>query len=268
MFRNTLTGLSKRQKEVMDKVCIHLNGCMTRMGLRDLHGEEDSILIDLWMDSFPYKTDENGNVVTKVVRETTYDVVDGKYTKVVKEKVVKELDYSRSLMESTSIGIYKWRGEQLLINKVKYLFGDKRVRVKEADANGVMHNKVRVEYDAWGNARVRAVYEEDVDYSKSSKRDYSKNINESDLSRDGEDSVSIADVAGVVDNTFEEYIFMDALERVCDDLELDICKKLLAGYSKNQVYKECESKGIKFTVNMMEKLKAKLLPILKPEMVN
>lgn len=264
MFRNTLSGLTKREKEVFDQVCMHLNGLMNKWGLRSLDGEEDQLLIDLWMDTFPYKTDENGNYVYKTVREEVWQTVNGKYTKVVKEKQVRELDFTKTLIESTSVGIYKWRAEQLFINKCKYLFGDHRVR--KMNAQGVAETTTVV--DAWGNERTRAVYEEEVDPKKVSKRDLSKNINESDLAPEGEDPISIADIAGTVDGGYEEYMFMDALERICDETELKVCKKLLGGDSKNQVYKDFEAEGIKFTARQMENLKAKLLPILKPSYAN
>lgn len=264
MFRNTLSGLSKREKEVFDEVCIHLNGCMNRWGLRSLDGEEDQLLIDLWMDTFPYKLDENGNYVMRTVREKVWQTVNGKYIQVVKEKQVRELDFSKSLIESTSIGIYKWRAEQLFINKCKYLFGDHRVR--QMDEKGKA--KTQTVVDAWGNERVRAVYEEEVDLTKVSKRDLSKNINESDLAPEGGDPISIADIAGTVDGGYEEYIFMDGLSQVCDETEMKVCEKLLGGDSKNQVYKDFEAEGIKFTARQMENMKKKLLPILKPLMAN
>lgn len=263
MFRNTLTGLSKREKEVFDAVCVHLNGCMRRMGLKTLDGEEDQILMDLWLDSFPYKTDENGDYVMRTIREKVWATVDGKYVQVVKEKQVRERDFSRSLMESTSVGIYKWHGEQLFLNKVKYLYGDCRVRKMTEEGKAA----TRVEVDSWGNERVRAVYEGEVDPKKVSKRDMSLTVNESDLARDGEDPITIADVAGVDDGGYEEIVLMNSIAAVCDETEMCVVRKWLDGDSTNRIYKDFDAAGVKFSARQMEKLKAKVGAILRPALV-
>ena len=259
MFKNTLTGLTKREKEVFDQVCLHLNGCMRRMGLKQLDGEEDQILLDLWMDTFPYKTDENGDFVYRTIKEKVWATVNGKYQEVVKEKKVRELDFSHSLIESTSVGIYKWRGEQLLINKCKYLFGDHRVR-KMVEGKAVTETVT----DAWGNMRKKAVYEEELDLSKSSRRDISMQVNESDLTRDGEDPVTIADIAGAVDGGYEESMLLYDIGRVCDEVEMKVARKFMEGDSANRIYKDLEAEGIRFTARQMSKLKEKLAAVLRP----
>lgn len=259
MFKNTLTGLSKREKEVFDQVCVHLNGCMRRMGLRHLDDEEDQILMDLWMDTFPYKTDAEGNYVMRTVREEVWETVDGRYQKVVKTKEVRELDFTKSLIESTSVGIYKWRGEQLLLNKCKYLFGDTRTR-KMVEGKAA----TEVVVDAWGNERTRAVYEDETDPNKVAKRDFTKKVNESDLARDGEDPITIADVAGTTEGGYEEALLMYDISRVCDELEMRVVRKFMAGDSANRIYKDFEEEGVKFTARQMSKLKEKLRGILRP----
>lgn len=264
MFRNTLSGLSRREKEVFDQVCIHLNGCMRRMGLRHLDGEEDQILIDLWMDTFPYKVDEHGNYVMRTVREKVWKTVDGKYQEVVKEKQVRELDFSKSLVESTSVGIYKWRGEQLLINKCKYLFGDNRVRKMTSEGKAATETVV----DAWGNERKRAVYEEELDLTKVSKRDITMKINESDLARDGEEPMTLDMVAGCVEGGYEESMLMTDLERLCDETEMVVVKKFMEGDSANRIYKDFDEAGVKFTARQMQNLKQKLAQFLRPQLAN
>lgn len=262
MFKNTLTGLSKREKEVFDQVCIHLNSCMTKMGLRDLDGEEDQILIDLWMDTFPYKTNEDGSYVTKTVRQEVWETVDGKYQKVVKEKEVRELDYSKSLIESTSVGIYKWRGEQLLLNKCKYLYGDNRVR-KMIGGKAV----TEVTVDKWGNERKKAVYE-GVDETKVGKRDLSMQVTESALAREGEEPMTIDDVAGSNRSTIEceEQLLLNDLSKVCDAEEMEVIRKFMAGDSANRIYKDFDTNGVKFSPRKMSKLKEKLAGLLRPEL--
>lgn len=285
MFTNSLTGLSKREKEVFDQVCIHLNGCMRRMGLKHLDGEEDQILMDLWMDTFPYKTDADGNFVYRTVHEKVVEiepicekklkkvegkdgvvteqlvdvVVGGRKVERVVEKQVRELDYSHSLVESTSVGIYKWRGEQLLLNKCKYLFGDTRTR-KMVEGKAA----TEVVVDAWGNARVRAVYEEELDPKKVAKRDFTKKVNESDLARDGEDPITIADVAGTTEGGYEEALLMYDLSRVCDELEMRVVRKFMDGDSANRIYADFEVEGVKFSARQMSKLKDKLRGVLRP----
>lgn len=245
MFKNTLTGLSKREKEVFDEVCVHLNGCMRRMGLKQLDGEEDQILLDLWMDTFPYKVDEDGKVIEREVGG----------------KMVKELDFSRSLIEQTSVGIYKWRAEQLFINKCKYLFGDRRTR-KMVEGKPMTETVT----DAWGNERKRAVYEEEIDQSKASKRDLTMKVNESELARDGEDPITIADVAGVTEGGYEESMLMYDLSRMCDEVEMVVVRKFMDGDSANRIYKDFDESGVKFTARQMQKLKDKLRGYFLPFM--
>lgn len=261
MFKNTLTGLTKREKEVFDQVCIHLNGCMTRMGLKSLDGEEDQILIDLWMDTFPYKIDENGDYVYKTVRSEVWDTVNGKFQKVVKEKQVKEVDYSKSLIESTSIGIYKWRAEQLFLNKCKYLFGDQRVR-KMVGGKAV----TEVVVDRWGNERKKAVYD-GVDESKISKRDLSMSVNESALARDGEEPMTIDDITGGVQGDCETSMLMYDISRICDKTEMEVVRKFMGGDSANRIYNDLEAAGVKFSTRKMAKLKEKIAGLLRPTQV-
>lgn len=280
MFRNTLTGLSKRGKEVMDQVCAHLNGLMRKMGLKYLDGEEDQILLDLWMDTFPYKVDENGNYIMRTVRKKVVEVepivcgmkvvtrhgvkvevpniVGGrKVIKIVEERV-REIDYTHSLIESTSIGIYKWRAEQLFLNKVRYLYGDKRVRAKEWDSDkSKFVPKTECVMDAWGNSRKHAVWD-DVNSAKVGKRDLSMTVTESDLSRDGEDPITLADVAPSVDGGFEEALLMYDVSRVCNPVEMKVVRKFMDGDSTNQIFKDFESEGIKFSARQMSNLKEKL----------
>lgn len=259
MFRNTLTGLSKQEKEVFDQVCTHLNGCMTKMGIRDLDGEEDQILIDLWMDTFPYKVDKDGNNVMKTVRQEVWETVDGKFQKVIKEKQVKELDYSHSLIGSTSVGVYKWRAEQLFLNKCKYLFGDTRVR-KMVGGKAV----TEVVTDKWGNERKKAVYE-GVNENKLCKRDLSLKVNESALARDSEEPMTIDDVAGGVSGEFDSMALMEDLRKICGEAEMKAIKLFMEGNSTNRVRQYFDGVGVKFSARDMDKLKTKLRTFLQPE---
>ena len=263
MFVNNLTGLTKREKEVFDFVCIHLNRCLRRMDIRELYGEEDQILIDLWMDSFPHKLDSNGNYVMRTVREKSWETVDGKYVEVIKEKQVKELDFTKSLMEEKKpdgtylyqVGIYKWRGEQLLINKCKYLFGDNRVRKLTKDGKV----ETREEKDAWGNTRVRAVYEEKVNEKKVSKRDLSKCVLESELHKDGEEPMTLDTVCGGDDGGLEDIYLKIALESSLNEVELAMVNRLLEGDSMSRVRNE-----IGVTSKQERLFKEKMRRILKP----
>lgn len=305
MFRNNLTGLSEDGKKKFDQVCIHLNGVMRDMGIKFLDGEEDQILIDLWMDTFDYKDDPTGLfgewceiggvrrcIAIKTIREkisVTEPVYDGLEMKdktvideatgkkvtiqvevpklvggrnVVKyvEKRVREIDFSRSLIEKTSVGIYKWRGEQLLLNKIKYLFGDTRPRLKDKDGKPM----TRVDVDAWGNERVRAVYGE-ADPSKTSKRDLGMKINECDLVRpDGEamtlDDIGISD--GSAQGDFEHALLMCALRGELSDIEMRLVERLLDGESVNQIYKASDKKFLE-TGNVLDKVTTKMINTLK-----
>lgn len=260
MFKNTLRGLTKKEKEIFDAVCMHLNGCMSRMGIRHLDGEEDQLLIDLWMDMYPYKRDEDGEVVTRTVSKQVWKTVDGVYQQVTEEKVIKELDFENSLAESTSVGIYKWRAEQLFLNKVTYLYGDKRVRKRNEDGEAYTQTIT----DRFGNERVRAVFEDEIDTKKVSKRDFSRNINESDLARDGEDPMTIEDVAGGVEGGYSYCDLMMSLGSVCDEVELKVVNRIIEGTPMTHIYKELAEEGINWTSRMMTKLKEKLGPVLKP----
>lgn len=285
MFKNTLTGLTKKEKEVFDEVCRHLNGCLQRMNIKYLDGEEDQILLDLWMDTFPYKTDENGNCVYKTVRnkvmvtEPIYEkqlkmvkdesgnyveklvdvVVGGKNVEKIVEKQVREIDYSKSLIESTSVGIYKWRGEQLLINKCIYLFGDQRVQ-RMVDGKPVKETVV----DKWGNTRQWNVY--DIDPNKVGKRCLALTMNESDLSNDDGDPCTIDDVAGGVEDDLDTAMLLYDISRVCDDVEMKVVKKFMAGDSANRIYEDFEKAGISFSARRMAKLKEKVAQVLRPEL--
>ena len=280
MFRNTLTGLSKYGKEVFDRVCIHLNGLMQSMGIKYLDGEEDQILLDLWMDTFPFKQDADGNFVFRkvpyqvveyepVVRGTKRairkgvevdvpNVVGGR--KVVKTlyKEVRELDFSHSLLEETPLAIYIFRAEQLFLNRVRYLYGDKRVRAKVWDeAKQKMVPATVVTVDSCGKVHKRALWES-VNDGKVSKRDLSKTITESALSRDGEDEVTIADITPSADVGLEEALLLYDASRVCDEVEMQVVRKFLDGDSTNMIFKDFDRDGIKFSARRMEKLKNKL----------
>ena len=287
MFRNTLTGLSKRGKEVFDKVCIHLNGLMQSMGIRYLDGEEDQILIDLWMDTFPFKQDAEGNFVVRKVpyEEVVYvpvvcgtkkairkgvevdvpNVVGGRRVVKTCYKEVRELDFSHSLLESTPIGIYLYRAEQLFLNRVRYLYGDKRVRAKVWDESKQKMVPATVTMvDAYGNVRKRAVWES-VNVDKVSKRDLSATITESALARDGEDEVTLADIAPSVDGGFDEAMLLYDASRVCDDVEMQVVRKFLDGDSANMIFKDFDRDGVKFSARRMDKLKRKLQELFAEE---
>lgn len=287
MFKNTLTGLSKREKVVFDRVCTHLNGCLQRMGIHSLDGEEDQLLIDLWMDMYPYKKGADEQPVYKTVTRKVVDVepiykkemknvkdketgeyvmkevdvvVGGRYVEKVVEKKVREIDFSHSLVDETTDGIYLWRAEQLLINKCKYLFGDSRVPKLGADGKRM----TKIVKDAWGIDRKKVVFEDGVDPTKFGKRDLRLKVNESDLTRDGEETVTIADVAGEVDGGFEDSLLKISLERVCNETEMLAVRKFIEGDTTNRIFKDFDDEGIKFTARQMEKLKDKIRRVLQP----
>lgn len=289
MFKNTLTGLSKKEREVFDAVCAHLNGCMRRMGLTQLDGEEDQILLDLWLDMYPYKVDAEGNPIYRTVREKVVEVVPiyekqlknvkdketntyvqkwvdvvvgGRKVERIVEKRIRELDFTNSLVEKTSIGIYKWRAEQLFINKCKYLFGDRRTR-KMVEGKAVTEEVT----DAWGNKRMRAVFEEEIDPKKVPKRDLMMKVNESDLSKDGDDPIMISEIAGGVEGGYEEAMLFYDLSRICNETEMMAVHKFMNGDSTNQIYKDFDKDGVKFSARAMAKLKEKLAQYLRPELV-
>lgn len=263
MFYNNLSGLSVDGKKKFDSVCAHLNGIMKERGLYHLDGEEDQILIDLWMDTFPYKLDSKGERIPKIIKEkisetrTVCDadgkIVGGENVMSIREKRVWELDFERSMLDSTSVGIYKWRGEQLLINKIKYLFGDRRTRMMGADGKPMNETKV----DSWGNVRTHAVFEDSIDPKKASKRNLALNINEGSLSRPDGESMTLADL-GVSDpnaeSEFGSALFMADLNKHLSESEIALAKRLIEGETINQLYKSDKS----LTTSMMKKFREKV----------
>ena len=151
------------------------------------------------------------------------------------------------------------------MNKLRYLYGDKRVRAKTWDESKQKFvPAVTTSVDAWGNERKHAVWES-VDDSKSSKRDLSKTITESDLARDGEDDVTLADIAPSVEGGFEEALLLYDASRVCDETEMKVVRKFLDGDSTNAIFKDFDQEGIKFSARRMERLKEKLRSVFRDE---
>lgn len=249
MFENNLSGLSAREEKVFDVVCKEMNKYLRSMNIHFFDGEEDQILMDLWIDSFPFKRDAKGNYVYKTVREKAWEEVGGKMQEVIKEKEVRELDFTRSLVESYSVGFFVHRAKQLVINKCKYLFGEKRKFNKET---GKMERQV----DENGN-----------DLFIRSKRDLSLKVNESDLNAEGEDAMTLDDIGCGISMDTDSLDMMCSLKMALNPTELRVVDKLLEGDSMNQVKKQFQANGEKLSKSFIVGFKERVGSVLREKAI-
>ena len=119
--------------------------------------------------------------------------------------------------------------------------------------------ETKEEKDAWGNTRVRAVYEEQVNEKKISKRDLSKCVLESELHKDGEDPVTLDTVCGGDEGGLKDIYLKMTLESSLNEIEFAMVNRLLEGDSMSKVRNE-----VGVTSKQERLFKEKMLRILKP----